>query len=142
MGPWALTLATRRDTHVPVAFPWVTSLPCFFSFAWAKRYRATLMPERIRIGSFFFREIRYTDITHVRYYGFSLKGKYRIYSALSRWPITVYSEISDFASFVSEMKTIYIGPVAGGGGTQMYIPSSKKKGVRLINVQPLPQNGF
>jgi len=33
---------------------------------------------------------------------------------------------------------VYEGPVAGGTGTQVYVPNPRASGVKLINTQPLP----
>jgi len=93
--PWII-----RDPHIVMAAPIAATAMTFFFFVWTIRYRVVLDKDFISCGSFFIRRFRYSDITRVKCYDV----QYMIYASSSRWPMTVYYQLVDFASFREEMK--------------------------------------
>lgn len=107
IAPWLLPFIAKRDHGqqvIPVGLSVVATSAALFSFIWATRYRVTLDKEAIKCGSFFIRQFRYSDMTRVRYYGAVVKGQFMIYASSSRWPMTIYSSINDFGSFLDEIR--------------------------------------
>lgn len=106
--PFLLPIITGRvptasDTRALIeaaAFLWSISV---LSLVRSIKYRVIVGIESVKIGSFFIREIGYSNIAKVKYLGTIADGEYRIYPNSGK-SVTVSSTLADFQGFVDEMQ--------------------------------------